>query len=267
MIPVLITRAEKLYFAAVGALALWVGLWGYFNPKRVDAAIPWLVPPLHARFLGAVYLSAFVLLALGMLAKRYGEVRNMVPLITIWTGMLCVVSLFYLDQFDFHRKPVYFWWGAYILYPIIGLRLIWRHRGDGEELGGTALPTWARRYYLAQGLILSCLAVALLADPDWVATIWPWKITRLLAQIYSAPFFAYGFCSLLSSREKTFLGVRIVTLGSLVLTSGVLLASILHRTLFSAQSPSTWVWFLFFSLTTLVLAVLGALSLRRGAAA
>jgi hypothetical protein len=52
-----VTRGQKIYFAAVGVLALWVGIWGYFIPSQVDKAIPWLVPPFHARFLGAMYLS------------------------------------------------------------------------------------------------------------------------------------------------------------------------------------------------------------------
>src|SRR5687767_6939157 len=52
-----VTRGQRIYFGAVGLLALWVGIWGYFIPGQVDKAIPWLVPPLHARFLGAMYLS------------------------------------------------------------------------------------------------------------------------------------------------------------------------------------------------------------------
>ena len=52
-----ITWPQRLYFAAVATLALWVGLWGTLAPTRMDVAIPWLVPPLHARFLGAMYLS------------------------------------------------------------------------------------------------------------------------------------------------------------------------------------------------------------------
>ena len=260
----LLTRGEKLYFAAVGALALWVGVWGYFLPARVDSAIPWLVPPLHARFLGAVYFSAFALLALGLLARRYAEVKLMVPVITIWTGMLCVVSLFYWDQFDFSHRPVWFWWGAYIVYPVIGLRLILRHFRDGEELTGAALPFWARGYLLAQGVVLLAVALALLADPEWVASVWPWKITRLLAQIYSAPFFAYGVSSVLASRESTWSGVRILVCGAWVLVSGVLMASILHRGLFSPQSPSAWIWFSFFSVATLMLGVAAVQALRSG---
>ena len=60
-----VTRGERIYFAAVGVLALWVGFWGYFVPSEVERAIPFSVPPLHARFLGAVYLSGLTIMAAG----------------------------------------------------------------------------------------------------------------------------------------------------------------------------------------------------------
>ena len=45
-----------------------------------EARRPWLVPPLHARFLGAVYLSAALMLGCGLLARRQFEVRIMILL-------------------------------------------------------------------------------------------------------------------------------------------------------------------------------------------
>ena len=92
---VLVTRNLKIYFEAVALLALWVGAWGYFIPTQVDEAIPWLVPPLHARFLGSMYLSGAAFMVAGMFSKRYDEVKTMVPMIAIWTGMLFIVSFFY----------------------------------------------------------------------------------------------------------------------------------------------------------------------------
>src|SRR5438477_11104336 len=95
-----VTLSHRIYFAAVGLLALWVGVWGYFNPAQVDTAIPWLVPPLHARFLGAMYLSGATFMVGCILARRWNEVQVVVPGIAIGTGMLFVVSIFYLAQFD-----------------------------------------------------------------------------------------------------------------------------------------------------------------------
>jgi uncharacterized membrane protein len=116
-----LTRREKIYFFAVGLLALWVGLWGYFLPSLVNLAIPWLVPPLHARFLGSMYLSGATFMAGCLRAKRYSEVRVVVPMIAIWTGMLFLISLFYLDEFDYTIAPTYIWFAAYLIYPLIAL--------------------------------------------------------------------------------------------------------------------------------------------------
>src|SRR5262245_11028518 len=114
-----VTWNQKIYFSAVGALALWVGVWGFFIPEHVDKAIPWLIPPLHARFVGAIYFGAVILMSGSILARRYDEVRVSTVIVAIWTGALFVISLFYLSEFDFSRGPVWFWFGAYIAYPLI----------------------------------------------------------------------------------------------------------------------------------------------------
>jgi hypothetical protein len=259
-----VTRPQKIYFAAVGLLALWVGVWGYFIPGQVDRAIPWLVPPLHARFIGAIYLSAAAFLVGGILARYYAEVRVMLRVIAIWTGLLLILSLFYLSEFDYSRPQVWIWFGAYLIYPLIALGLMWRHRARSERVAGPALPAWVRGYLLAQGTAVTLLALALLLAPEFMLTVWPWKITRLLAQIYSAPFLAYGLSSLMLSRQQTWPEVRVVVIGTFVFAFGVLLASLIHRELFPLTNLATWVWFGGFSLATVILGVLSATRSGKG---
>jgi len=62
-------------------------------------------------------------------------------------------------------------------------------------------------------------------------------------QIYSGPFLAFGICSLLLSRQRTWSAVRIVVSGFFVLALGVLIASTIHKSLFSFANPATWIWF------------------------
>lgn len=259
-----VTRAQKIYFAAVGLLALWVGGWGYFVPARVDEAIPWLVPPLHARFLGAMYLSGTAFMLGGITSHYYAEVRVMLRVIAIWTGMLFIVSLFYLDEFDYTRTQVWIWFGAYLIYPLIALWLLWQHRAQSGPLSGSALPEWVRRYLFSQGAIVTLLALSLLLAPDLMVNLWPWKITRLLAQIYSAPFLAYGLSSLMLSNQHTWSEVRVVVIGTFMFAFGVLLASLIHRQLFSPANVATWVWFGGFALATVTLGSLSIYSLREG---
>jgi hypothetical protein len=244
-----VTRNQKIYFAAVGALALWVFAWGFFVPEHVDKAIPWLIPPLHARFVGALYFAAVVFIGGSILARRYEEVRVSTIIVAIWTGALFVISLFYLGEFNFGRGPVWFWFGAYIAYPLIGFWYVWAYRGEtGDESTSPDLPAWIRRAFLIQGVILTGLALALFFAPELMLTVWPWKVTRMLIQIYSGPFLSFGVGSLWLSRQRNWSAIRIVVAGFFVLALGVLIASLIHRSLFSPANSSTWVWFTGFAL-------------------
>lgn len=241
-----LTRGHRIYFAAVGLLALWVGVWGYFIPGQVDAAIPWLVPPLHARFLGAMYLSGATFMAGCLLARRWAEVRVVVPMIAIWTGGLFVVSLFYLNEFNYARPQVWIWFGAYIVYPLIAVWLTWRYRGLDLTSPGVATPRWVNRFLLAQGSVATVLGLALLLAPGFMVGVWPWRITPLLAHMYSAPFLSYGLGSLMHSRRQTWPEIRIAVIAIEVFTLGVLMASIIHFSLFSLSEIADWLWFLGF---------------------
>jgi hypothetical protein len=254
-----VTRNQRIYFAAVGALALWVAFWGLLIPERVDKAIPWLVPPLHARFIGAIYLSAVLIMGSAMLAQKFDEVRVVTIMVSIWTGGLFIISLFYLSEFDFSRGPVLFWFGAYVAYPIIGFWIAWTQRATRDETTSPTLPSWIRTYLLVQGVLLTALSLALFFAPDLMLAVWPWNITRMLAQIYSGPFLAFGVGSLLLSRRQTWSEVRIGVAGIFLLALGVLLASSMHRSLFNASNPSTWTWFGGFALVAILL---GAAMLR-----
>lgn len=257
-----VTRGQRIFFAAVGLLALWVGIWGYFIPGQVDKAIPWLVPPLHARFLGAMYLSGTAFMIGGILANYYAEVDTMMRVIPIWTGMLFIVSLFYLDEFDYSRTQVWIWFGAYIVYPLIALWFIWKERAIPERIASPSVPAWVQGYLFVQGVLVTILGLVLLLAPDFMVSIWPWSITRLLAQIYSAPFLAYGLSSLMLSRKQTWSELRVVVVATFVFAFGVLLASVIHRQLFSVTNVAAWLWFGGFLLATVMLGLLTARAIQ-----
>ena len=87
------------------------------------------------------------------------------------------------------------------------------------------------------------LALGLLLAPQIMIRLWPWGITPLLTQIYSAPFLAYGLGSLYAARQHGWSEVRIPVIATLVLTLVAVITSSMHSGLFSAANPSTWVWF------------------------
>jgi hypothetical protein len=93
-----ITRGERIYFGAVGLLALWVGIWGYFIPDMVDKAIPWLV-------------QVFNLVVAGTLI-------TLAPKITpgFWSGL--IASLISTNLF--------FGFGGFLPLPSVDGEVIWR---------------------------------------------------------------------------------------------------------------------------------------------
>ena len=256
---------ERAYFAAVGLLALWVGVWGFFVPSRVDAALPFLVPPLHARFLGVMYLSGLTLMVGGLLARRWCEIRVLPPVTAVWTGGLFVVSLLHLEVFDLDTATarVAIWFAAYAVYPLVALGLLRRHGLTGADVHrGPPLPRRVGTYLRVQGLVAGGAALALLLAPGAMVEVWPWPITNLLAQLYAAPLLAYGVGSFVLEAQRSGRDIRVGAVTMLVFAAGVLLASGLHLDLFSAGDPAAWLWFGSFAVATAGLGAVVAWSLR-----
>ena len=256
----LITSAQRVFFAVICAAALLVAVLGLFNPGYLASIFTWLeLPPLHARFVGAIYAFGAVFMA-GCLAARYqAEVRWAVQLIGIWTGMLLVISVLNLSEFDFRLLPVQIWFASYIIYPFVSLWMTLqpsRQPAETDNLSGFPLAGWAKGFLLLQGILFSLLAVLLFVAPAFMATVWPWAVTPVLAQMYAGPLLSYGLGSLLFSRQETWLGVRSILPGMLVFTGTTVIISLVHRSLFSFNELPDLLWFGWFLLSSLFLAVL-----------
>ncbi len=250
-----VTRAMRIFFASVLVLAAWVGFWGFLAPLRVDKALPFLVPPLHARILGAMYWSGAVFMLASVSAKKLEEIRVITPMVAIWTGMLGIVSLLHLGLFSWALSQTWIWFGAYLVFPAMAAWITWRQRFQDAEAEGPAIPAALRAYLYAQGTLVTLLAGLLLLAPTFMTRVWPWQIVPELAQIYSAPFLAYGLGSLLAARQRRWAEARIAVYGTLVFGVLVLIASFVHSSLFDFGQPATWVWFGGFILATGALAI------------
>jgi hypothetical protein len=255
----LITQAQKIFFTVISAAALLVAILGLFNPAYLASIFTWLeLPPLHARFVGAIYAFGAVFMA-GCLAARYqAEVRWAVQLIGIWTGMLFIISLLNLTAFNFSLLPVQIWFASYIIYPIISFWMTIQqpHLMNAGDLPGPKLASWTKGFLLAQGILFSLLAVLLFFAPTLMSTLWPWKVTPVLAQMYAGPLLSYGLGSLLFSRQDKWMGVRAILPGMLIFSVTTVIISFLHMDLFSFNELPDLLWFEWFILASLILAVL-----------
>jgi hypothetical protein len=123
-------------------------------------------------------------------------------------------------------------------------------------LPGPALDGWAKNFLLAQGILVTLLSVALFFAPAFMSTVWPWKVTPVLAQMYAGPLLSYGLGSLLFSRQEQLLGVRALVPAMLAFTATTVMVSFIHVKLFSFSEVADLLWFGWFILAMIVLAIL-----------
>jgi hypothetical protein len=244
----------RVFYAIVGAFSLWVGVWSYFEPSLVVNAIPWPAPPLHARFIGALNLSAFVICAGAAFSRSPAATRHVPLLIAVWAGVICGASFLHLSATQFDEVPVRIWIFAYVAFPLAAIFL---GLAAGRGVAGQPvqpLPVWQKIYLCLQGGILLGLGAVLFLAPALAAALWPWALNETLAQLYAGPLLAYGIVSLMALRVG-YGPAKLPMAGALVFAVLVLVASLLHRALFSPQAVSSWVWFMGFAVAALSLAV------------
>ena len=249
-----ITRSQRIFFGVICAAALLVAVLGLFAPEYLATIFTWFVlPPLHARFLGAIYAFGAVFMLGCVTARRQAEVRWAVLMIGIWTGMLFIISALHLDTFDFSATPTLIWFASYLIYPLLAVVLIVRHRSEAQsfDLPGATLPRWVRGFLLTQGILMTVLALGLFFASDALSAAWPWSVTPFLAQAYAGPLLAYGLGSLLYPRQRRWLEVRALIPGMFVFSAATLVVSLVHNNLFSAAEFVDLLWFAAFGVATL----------------
>ncbi len=260
-----IPQAHKVFFAVILVAAGVVAAGGLLMPAVLADMFSWFtLPPLHARFLGAIYLWGALFMLGCLRASKTDEVQWALPLVSIFTGMLFVVSVMNLGAFDLGRTPALIWFASYSIYPLIGLGLFaLSGRPAARDDRSLPLPSWARTYLLIQGVVVSALAILLLVVPAQAAGAWPWPVTTFLAQAYSGPLLAYGLASLLFSRLRTWPEVRSIVPGMLAFTAVTLIASVSHLGVFGAIDAIDLLWLAAFGAATTALAVMTVGTTRR----
>jgi hypothetical protein len=235
------TTAHRIYFATVGLFAAWVGVWAYGFPALADNALPWPVPALHARFIGSMYLSGLALMLGAFRARTLEAVRIPTIMAAVWTGMLGLVSFLHIDQFEAWRSTVWFWFFAYVAFPVAGAALALKYRTG--PAANRDLPGWISAGAAILSVLCAVMAATLFFATGFAVPLWPWKITPFLAQIYSGPFLSYAIGALLVARSTTIRAVRWPLVSMALFVMLVLAASLLHFGLFDPTGAPAMVWF------------------------
>jgi hypothetical protein len=259
-VPNEISAPRRVFFGVIALAAVFVAYLGLAAPARIDRSFTWAnLPPLHARFVGMLYLFGAVFMVGCIVASRWRQVSPALPAIGIFTSLLLLVTLLNLEAFDFDLGPVWVWTVSYVVYPTIAFVLAWTARDrTGTRDAGAALPAWASLFLKAQAAVFAVLGILLLVARDAMVDVWPWPIDAGLAQFYGGPFLAYAFCSWRYAGRASWREVAAIVPAMLVFTAGTVVVSLVHRGLFAADEVATWVWFGGFGAAAAVLLVMTA---------
>ncbi len=242
-----VTRLLLVVMALGALVALYLGVKLFFFTEAARRDWMWPMLPFGIRFLGAVYLAALVPTTAVVLVRRWSPARLVVPVVMAFSGVLLLMSLVYLDRFQWGSWSPWLWFGLYVVLPLTSayhLRLYWLHRRLPPAPAATLPGAW-RLALQAEGAALALYGLALAAVPSLAAAGWPWAVDAFHARLYSAPFFAIAVGAWLLARrappaELLTLGLTQTVLGFFPVLAVVSVDAALRRVNWSLPGP--WVW-------------------------
>lgn len=241
----------QLLWLISGLLLTWVGCSLFFGLGPLPSRWLWPLPPFSARFSGAVYLSALWPLAIALWHRRWSSARLILPMLTVFTTMVTLISLFNLNLFTVPRRGVGIWWFLYIAESIGSSYFLWRYWHQIKRTYTLAKkPLWT--YVRTKGWILLLYGVALLLLPTVFSGFWPWKLAEFQGRFYSTIFMSGGLGLLWLGRtavEWVILGVTQLSLGGLAIIGTLWVNGQVNKIDWS--QPGVWLWFALFTELTI----------------
>ncbi|MBW4621990.1 MAG: hypothetical protein KME17_21825 [Cyanosarcina radialis HA8281-LM2] len=253
-----VSAIEIVVLLAAGALLFFIT--DLRNPWWV-----WKITPYNTRFLGAVYIASLVPIAGLLWARRWRMARLVLSMQLVFTAVLLVVSLLYLDRFNLSRKIVWGWFFLYTTIPLNAAYHLWVYRHLSRW--NTTSVSWrsrnsSRLFLVIPAVVSGLYGLGLLLLPNVFSAFWPWKLDSFHGQLYSSIFLTLAVAGGILSRtptktESLVLGITQITLGGLAILGTAIADTTLRKISWSV--PSTWLWLALFGL----MAVAGGITVWR----
>jgi hypothetical protein len=223
--PLVPAMRVLLYVAAV--LVLLAGFQLFVFTGRTSTYFAWtIVNPLAAAFLGGAYWASVAIEALAARQALWANARIAVPTVLVFTVLTLAATLNHLDKFHLGsafaagtRIVTWTWIAVYALVPLLMLIiLVVQARTPGSDPPRLAvLPGWLCGLLAVQAVGLFGLGVALFAVPDQAASLWPWKLTTLVAQVTGAWLISLGVAAAHAVLERSARRLRPAAVGYVLL--------------------------------------------------
>lgn len=168
--------------------------------KTADWFVWTIKPPVSARLLGIMYLSALLLVLLGLVQPNWARARITLAVIAPFSIAATIVTFFHLSNFLEHPWfHLTYWLSMYlILFVLAPVVFAWQERKHGGRLQ-VEIPLSAFSQGIAVLGVIVCGAtgLGLFIDPKIINNFWPWGLSPLVGRIvavwFSTQAIAYAY--------------------------------------------------------------------------
>lgn len=242
----------------------------FFLPGLASDLWAWAIPPFNSRFVGAVYLAAYIPLLLFWLVPRWKPGWLTLWMILTFTTLVMLTMFIHRDVFEWDRLATFIFWPLYIFLPINSAIFLARFKEAGAAKGYDG-STLLRITLLIFAFLGGAYGLGLLLAPEAWTGFWPWEVDAFHARMYAAAFVTPAVAAWILSFRQV-IAAEHLSLGMNLVAGGFLpiLGTLWTHTQVPAErqidfaSAGTWGFFIFFLLTGLLGILLTASATQRG---
>ncbi|HCR70002.1 MAG TPA: hypothetical protein DIW23_01035 [Anaerolineae bacterium] len=237
----------------VGAVLL------FFLPSIARDWWAWEIPPYNSRFVGAIYIAAYIPLFILWSNKRWLPGLMILWQIFLFTTIVMFVMFLHINNFAWSRIATYLiFFPFYIFLPINSIIHLYKYRNITLPSSGQMPASW-RAVLFGSAILLTGYGLGLLISPETLTSFYPWRVDSFHGRIYSSAFLTPALgCWWLAIRGETSAEVWVNGLnlfaGGFFTIIGVLWTSsaVPAELKVDFSSPATWGFFFMFAFSTLL---------------
>ena len=246
----------RLVLGAECSVVFVAGVLLFFLPGLAANLWAWTIPPFNSRFVGAVYLAAYLPLVLFWLVPRWKPGRLTLWMILTFTTLILITMIVHRDAFEWSRPATFLvYWPLYVFLPINSVVFLYRSGGAGVANGYDG-PPLLRTVLLVFSLLGGAYGLGLFVAPEALTRFWPWHVDAFHARMYAAAFVTPAVAAWILSFRRRFaseylsMGLNLI-LGGLLPILGTLWTSLSlpPERQVNFASAGTWIYFGIFLLT------------------
>jgi hypothetical protein len=222
--------------AAFGILYLW--------PNDTDKLFAWTIKPqMTAMMLGATYIGGAYFFIRAIFSRQWQRVKLGFLPVTAFASFMGVATLLHWDRFNHNHIAFWTWAILYFTTPFLVFGIWWWNRPADPGLPAPVdapMPQFLRVIIGIVGIFGTVVSLLLFLTPDFMITIWPWKLTLLTARVVGSQFALLGVVGLGLMLDRRWSAARILLQSQFVTLFFFLGAVIFSWADFDKANPITW---------------------------